>query len=283
MKSTTNLTGALSSASNSMPVVDLPNAATTSSSRSEEQCGMAIPNPMPVLIVSSRCFSEARMGSRSSVLILPRLTSRSISSTMAAQRSVAFISGMICSTESKLANDMRIPGNGRASLAGAPKLTSEICHIAHVSQLSHLLANLVIQSPGQQPAYAEHVNGCAQGTVAKTVLALAEATRAMVHRNFDQTIAGRFDQRGNEAVHAFEWKQRTDAFASHCFKGAAGVTHSVFRVAATHRVRNPAGYPLHHGILPLDAIAADKICTACNFSEQFRNIGGIILQIAVND
>jgi hypothetical protein len=31
---------------------------------------------------------------------------------MAAQRSVAFISGMICSTESKLANDMRIPGTG---------------------------------------------------------------------------------------------------------------------------------------------------------------------------
>src|SRR6059058_231206 len=54
MKSTTNLTGALSSASNSMPAVDLPNAATTSSSRSEEQCGMAIPKPMPVLMVSSR-------------------------------------------------------------------------------------------------------------------------------------------------------------------------------------------------------------------------------------
>jgi hypothetical protein len=31
---------------------------------------------------------------------------------MAAQRSVAFISGMICSSESKLANDMRISGTG---------------------------------------------------------------------------------------------------------------------------------------------------------------------------
>jgi len=51
----------------SIPPDDLPNAATTSSSRSDEQCGMAIPNPMPVLIVSSRCLSEARMLSRSAV------------------------------------------------------------------------------------------------------------------------------------------------------------------------------------------------------------------------
>src|ERR1043166_84019 len=108
MKRTTNLAGALSSASNSIPVVDLPNAATTSSSRSDEQCGIAIPKPIPVLIVSSRCFSAARIGSRSGDLILPSPTSKSMSLTMAAQRSVAFISGMICSAESKLANDMRI-------------------------------------------------------------------------------------------------------------------------------------------------------------------------------
>ncbi len=62
----------------------------------------------PVLIVSSRCFSAARIGSRSADLILPRLTSRSISSTIADQRSVAFISGMICSAESKLARDMQM-------------------------------------------------------------------------------------------------------------------------------------------------------------------------------
>ena len=48
------------------------------------------------------------MLSRSAGLILPRLTSRSISSTMASQRSVAFISGMICSAVSKLASVMQI-------------------------------------------------------------------------------------------------------------------------------------------------------------------------------
>src|ERR1051326_5163904 len=67
MKRTTNLTGALSSASNSIPVVDLPNAATTSSSRSDEQCGIAIPNPIPVLIVSS---AESKLAN--DMLISPR-------------------------------------------------------------------------------------------------------------------------------------------------------------------------------------------------------------------
>src|SRR3954469_16328589 len=75
---------------------------------------MAMPNPIPVLIVSSRCLSDARMLSRSSGLILPRATSRSMSSTMALQRSVAFISGMICSAESRLAKDMQyFPCGGR--------------------------------------------------------------------------------------------------------------------------------------------------------------------------
>src|SRR5437660_4326142 len=121
MNRTTNFTGALSSASNSIPVVDLPKAATTSSSRSDEQCGMAIPKPMPVLIVSSRCLNAARIESRSADLTLPRLTSRSISSTIADQRSVAFISGTICSAESRLARDMRM-----LLRCGRPSLTARL-------------------------------------------------------------------------------------------------------------------------------------------------------------
>src|SRR6266480_1286445 len=276
MKSTTNLTGALSSASNSMPLVDLPNAATTSSSRSEEQCGMAIPNPMPVLIVSSRCFSEARMGSRSSFLILPRLTSKSISSTMAAQRSVAFISGMICSTESKLANDMRIPGTGGEASGSVYVDKRDLPRCPYVAS-SHFLANLVIQSPGQQPSNAKHVDSGAQSAIAEAVLALAEATGPMVHRNFDQPIAGGFDQRGNETVHAFEWKQRAHALASHRFKSATGVAHPVFRVATADSICNPTRRTLDECVPALEAIAANKICTARNFGEQFRNVGRIIL------
>src|SRR5207249_323419 len=133
MKRTTNFTGELSSASNSIPLVDLPKAATTSSSRSEEQCGMAIPNPIPVLIVSSRCRSAVRMGSRSAGFILPRRTSKSINSTMAAQRSVAFISGMICSAESKLAKDMRVPGAGGQLSGGVwvdKRVLGERWHVA---------------------------------------------------------------------------------------------------------------------------------------------------------
>src|SRR3954469_22862665 len=113
MKRNTDFTGALSSASNSIPCDDRPNDATTSSIRSDDACGMAMPKPIPVLIVSSRCLSDARMLSRSSGLILPWATRRSISSTMALQRSVAFISGMICSAVSRLAKDMQDSQWGR--------------------------------------------------------------------------------------------------------------------------------------------------------------------------
>ena len=68
---------------------------------------MAIPKPMPVLMVSSRCLSDARMLSRSAVLIFANPTSKSISSTIAGQRSVAFISGTICSADNKLSKDMQ--------------------------------------------------------------------------------------------------------------------------------------------------------------------------------
>ena len=65
--STMNRTGELSSESNSIPVEDRPNAATTSLTQFEEACGIAIPNPIPVLIVSSRWRKAARIESRSEV------------------------------------------------------------------------------------------------------------------------------------------------------------------------------------------------------------------------
>ncbi len=41
-------------ASKLMPVSDLPNTAITSVSFSENACGMATPDPIPVLVCSSR-------------------------------------------------------------------------------------------------------------------------------------------------------------------------------------------------------------------------------------
>src|SRR5512132_2178613 len=99
----------------------------------------------------------------------------------------------------------------------------------------------------------------------------------MVHRNFDQPIAGGFDQRGNETVHTLEWKQRAHARAPHRFKSATGVAHPVFRVATTYSVCNPTRRTLDECVAALDAIAANKICTARKFSEQFWNVGRIIL------
>jgi hypothetical protein len=76
-------------------VEDLPNAATTSPTQFEEACGIAIPNPIPVLIVSSRWRNAARTESLSDVRTRPFWTNKSINSTIAAHLSVAFISGMI--------------------------------------------------------------------------------------------------------------------------------------------------------------------------------------------
>ena len=66
------------------------------------------------------------MLSRLAGSIRPRLTSRSISSTMAGQRSVAFISGMICSEDKRLAKDMQNP-RGSESVTCRPAMTREFC------------------------------------------------------------------------------------------------------------------------------------------------------------
>src|SRR5438552_9599389 len=104
-----------------------------------------------------------------------------------------------------------------------------------------------------------------------------QATRAMVHRNFDQTIAGGFDQCGNKTMHSLERKHRAYAHVPHRFERATGVADPIFCVAAANSVGNPARRALYECVSALDPIAADKICAACNFSEEFRNIGGIIL------
>src|SRR5690348_7363567 len=149
--------------------------------------------------------------------------------------------------------------------------------VVELTRTSHLLANLVIQSSRQQPTDPKHIDCGAQSSVAEAVFALAEATRSVVHGNFNQLIAGRFDQRGNETVHPLEWKQRIHALASHGFESAAGVTHAVLCVATAHSIRNSAGQPLHHRVLALETIAAGKIGPSFNFLEKSWNIRGIVL------
>lgn len=59
-----SLTGALSMASKLIPFSDLPNIAMTSLSFSENACGIATPDPMPVLVCSSRMWRDFRISSR---------------------------------------------------------------------------------------------------------------------------------------------------------------------------------------------------------------------------
>ena len=91
-----------------MPEGERPKAATTSVTCSDEACGMAMPNPMPVLIVSSRCFKASKTLSRYCGSIRCVDTSRSTISVIAGHRSVVFISGIISPTVSKLDSVMRL-------------------------------------------------------------------------------------------------------------------------------------------------------------------------------
>src|SRR5438105_12296328 len=90
-----------------------------------------------------------------------------------------------------------------------------------------ILAQSVIQAAREQPAHAEHIDGRANGAIAETVFASAEATRSMMHRNFNETKTRRADQRRNETVHTFEWHEHGDAFAAHRLECATGVAHVI--------------------------------------------------------
>src|SRR5437764_1884573 len=145
-----------------------------------------------------------------------------------------------------------------------------------------LSTHFIIEPPREQPAHTEHVRGGAKGAVAETVFALAKFARAMVHRDFDETETGAFHQRGNETMHAFERQQRADTFASHRFQGAPGIAHAIPGETAPHKICDTAGDALHHRVLASRAITAHQIRAARDLGEERRNIGGIILQIAVD-
>lgn len=145
-----------------------------------------------------------------------------------------------------------------------------------------LVANLVIQSPREQPAHTKHVDRRAHRAIAQAIFGLTKAARPMVHWNFNQPVARAFDQRGNKAMHSLEWNERGDAFGTHRFECAAGVAHTVFCITAADRVRDPAGKLFHNRVPALRAITANQIGAARNFIQQSWNVSGIILQIAVN-
>src|SRR5438270_13290616 len=83
-------------------------------------------------------------------------------------------------------------------------------------------------------------------------------------------------------MHSLERKQRADALASHRLERATCVAHAVFRVSAANGVRNSAGEPFYTRVPALGAITANEISATRNFTDQFRNIGGIVLQITVD-
>src|SRR5262245_2069996 len=130
-----------------------------------------------------------------------------------------------------------------------------------------LFANLVIQTPREQPAHTEHVDCGAHGTIAQTVLSLTKTPRAMVHWNFHQPVPCVFDQRRNKAMHSLERKKRGYAFTPHRLQRTTGIAHAVFRVPATNGVRDPAGEPFYQRVPALRAITANQIRAPRNLTD----------------
>ena len=104
----------------------------------------------------------------------------------------------------------------------------------------------------------------------------------MMDRNFDDTIPRAFDERRDKPVHPFERDDRGDAFLSQRLQRAPGVTHIIFDETASNEVRDPARRALDPGVLALFAITAHQIGATIDFSEQTRDVGWIVLQIAVD-
>src|SRR5262245_56053243 len=212
------------------------------------------------------------MLSRSSVLILPRPTSRSINSTIAGQRSVAFISGMICSAESRFPNDMRKTRFRERKLTGGGYIDKRISGIV----------DSVIQSPREEPADAKHVHRRPPCAAAEAILGLTKAPWPMIHWNLDQFITRAPDQRRNKAVHSFEWNERNRAFAPHRFERAPCVAHVIFRETATNKISDPAGQPFCERVLAFRPITANQIRATRNLRQQSWNVSRIVLQVAVD-
>ena len=106
-------------------------------------------------------------------------------------------------------------------------------------------AHFVIEPAREQPPDPKHIGSGAQGAVTQAVFALAKLAGAMVDRNFDEAIAGAFDQGRDKAMHPLEGKQRADALAPHCLQGAAGVAHPVFSETASNEIGDAASDALH--------------------------------------
>ena len=84
-------------------------------------------------------------------------------------------------------------------------------------------------------------------------------------------------------MHALERNERPDAFAPHRLESATGVAHAVFRETAADKIGNPAGEAFDERVLALRAIAANQIGAALDLGEKARNVGRIVLQIAIDE
>src|SRR5437667_10944264 len=111
---------------------------------------------------------------------------------------------------------------------------------------------------------------------------MTKPTGPRIDWNFNERVACALDQHGDESMHSLERNERADTFATHRFKCATCVAHSVFRVPAANGVGDRNSQSLYQRVFALGAITTDKIGPARDLAEKPRDIGRIILQIAID-
>src|SRR5205807_7553567 len=115
------------------------------------------------------------------------------------------------------------------------------------------------KGPRKQPAHTEHIDGRTHGTIAQSILRLAETAGTVIHRNFDQAIARAFDQRRDETVHALKRNKGANAMAPPRFQSATGIAHALASKTAANKIGDAAADAFDPGVFSSGPITAHEV------------------------
>ena len=111
----------------------------------------------------------------------------------------------------------------------------------------------------KQPAYAEHIDRGAQGSIPKMVFAHARLTRPMVNGDFSDLVPQTLYQRWDKSVHSMKWKQRFAAFPPHRLEGAAGIAYTILCKSASYLVCYHTLSTFEPAVFAIEAISTNQI------------------------
>ena len=134
----------------------------------------------------------------------------------------------------------------------------------------------------ENPADGEHIHGGLNGPVAEAVFTDAGDAGSVVYGDFSNAIAHAFYEGGDKPVHSVEGQEGFLTLAAHGFEGATGVADTVFCEAGADGVREFGGETLGERVFAVGPVAANEVVAFIEFCQKARDIGGIVLAVAVH-